>query len=115
MALAVTWYRKKDWPRWLDLDPNFEPDYDYWLKRSEGQIAALEKEGMLIEKVMVDPDTFVAWCKFQGCDPASTSARASYAAMRGKQGKIGRSRPRRSPGSGRTGAWVFGGRWHLYR
>ena len=88
--LATTWYRKKDWPRWLKLDPEFQPDYDHWLKRMEGQIAALEKQGVLIEKVVVDPDKFLAWCKFQGCDPASTSARASYASMRGKHEKIGK-------------------------
>ena len=50
--LATTWYRKKDWPRWLELDPEFQPDYDHWLKRMEGQIAALEKQGVLVEKVV---------------------------------------------------------------
>jgi hypothetical protein len=86
MALAVTWFRKKDWPRWLELDPEFQPDYDYWLKRMKGQIEALEKAGILVERVVVDPDKFVAWCNFQGCDPASTSARAAFASMRGKHG-----------------------------
>ena len=88
MTLAVTWFRKKDWPRWLSMDPNFQPDYDYWLKRMKGHIAAFKKQGVPIEKVVLDPDAFVAWCSFQGCDPASTSARASYAGMRGKHEKI---------------------------
>jgi hypothetical protein len=42
MALAVTWFRKEDWPRWLAIDPDFQPDYDHWLERSEAQLKALD-------------------------------------------------------------------------
>jgi hypothetical protein len=87
-GLALSWYRKADWPRWLEIDPDFEPDYDYWLARSEGQIAALEKRGIFPTKVVIDPEKFLEWCRVNNHEPAvrlcgpapPTNARALYAA-----------------------------------
>ena len=63
--LATTWYRKKDWPRWLELDPEFQPSYDHWLKRMKGQIAALEKQGVLVEKGWLTPTNLSIGANFR--------------------------------------------------
>jgi len=38
--VAIAWLRKEDWPRWLELDPDFQPDYEHWLKRMDSLYAS---------------------------------------------------------------------------
>jgi hypothetical protein len=56
MGVAVAWMRKEDWPRWLAIDSQFQPDYEHWLKRMEAAVKQYQEKGILIEKVMVDPE-----------------------------------------------------------
>lgn len=80
LGIAVAWMRKEDWPRWLALDPDFQPDYEHWLKRMTDAVARLEAEGKLCETVEVLPDEFLAWCRASGCDVNSQN-RSVYAAQ----------------------------------
>ena len=77
IGMAVAWFRKEDWPRWLTIDPNFQPDYDHWLKRTETAIAELQKSGTLTEKVVIDPDEFLEWSR---CNrgKVDSQSRATY-------------------------------------
>ncbi|MCK1693678.1 hypothetical protein [Bradyrhizobium sp. 144] len=80
IGVAVAWMRKEDWPRWLAIDPNFQPDYDHWLKRMNAAVQRLEAEGKLCEKVEIDPDEFLDWCRLNGCK-VEPNSRATYAAQ----------------------------------
>jgi hypothetical protein len=50
VAMAVAWLRKEDWPCWLAVDHEFQPDYAHWLKRVEAAIKRLEGQGTLVER-----------------------------------------------------------------
>jgi hypothetical protein len=80
IGMAVAWFHKEDWPRWLAIDPNFQPDYDHWLKRTETAIAELQKSGTLAEKIVIDPDEFLEWSRCNG-GKIDSQARSFYAAQ----------------------------------
>ncbi len=78
-TLAVTCFRREDWPRWLAIDPDFQPDYDHWLKNSEQAMADYDDTQYVLEKVMVDPDEFLEWSRVNAGGEVGQSARAQYA------------------------------------
>ncbi len=78
-TLAVTWFRKGDWPRWLAMDSDFDPDYDHWLKKSEQAMAEYNDPRYMLEKVMVDPDEFLEWSRVNAGGEVGQHARAHYA------------------------------------
>lgn len=45
-ALGVAWFRKEDWPRWRAIDPDFEPDYDRWLRKAEAEVKKTREFGI---------------------------------------------------------------------
>jgi len=81
-GVALAWMRKEDWPRWLAIDPDFQPDYEKWLRKVEAGIQRLEAEGRKVEKVLLDPDEFIAWSREFAGGRADSQARSQYAALR---------------------------------
>lgn len=79
--MAMAWLREEDWSRWLELDPQFQPDYQHWLKRMNAMYAELQAKGINVVKVEVLPDEFLQWASAVGCG-TDTNARAGYAAMK---------------------------------
>ncbi len=59
---AAAWLREEDWPRWQTIDTEVWT-YAEWLAKANEAIVLLEQRGVLIEKVVVEPDAFFAWCK----------------------------------------------------
>ena len=51
--MGMTWFRKEDWPRWLEIDPDFQPDYDHWLRRVEAVYEELRSAGVNVVKIEV--------------------------------------------------------------
>jgi hypothetical protein len=78
ISVAVAWLRKEDWPRWQAIDSQL-PSYDNWLRKIEALIKEAEKRGQLPEKVIVEPDVFLNWCKATGCE-VNRNTRAQFAA-----------------------------------
>ena len=79
-TMAVTWFRKEDWPRWLAIDPDFDPSYENWLKKSERAMVDHSDPRYVLEKVMVDPDDFLEWSRVNG-GKTDTHARAAFAGI----------------------------------
>lgn len=79
--MALAWMRKEDWPRWLEIDPEFQPDYAHWLARMNAASAQLTAQGVPVMKVIVDPDEFLAWSRENGQGIGSTD-RASFAVFK---------------------------------
>ena len=80
-TLAVAWFRQEDWPAWLAIDPEFQPDYDHWLKRSEQAVLDHADPRYVLEKVAVDPDDFLEWSRTNAGGNVGQHARAGYAAV----------------------------------
>jgi hypothetical protein len=78
-TIALAWFREEDWSTWLAVAPDFQPDRGHWLRRCEGQIAALEARG-IEGKITLDPPLFVAWAQQNG-KGLGTKERAAYAAL----------------------------------
>jgi hypothetical protein len=79
-ALGLCWFREEDWPRWRAMDPLFQLDYQHWLRRNEEAVQRHKAAGVPIEKIMVDPDEFLAWANAVGIG-TGTLARAQYIAV----------------------------------
>lgn len=80
-GIGAAWFRREDWERWRELDPDLRPDFDDWLKRMEAAFAKYQAAGLPIVKVVIDLDTFIAWADANGTGYAS-DARTVYAGMR---------------------------------
>lgn len=80
-GLGISWFREEDWPRWLAIDPDFQPDYQHWLRRSEEMFQCYQAEGVPIEKVIMDPDEFLTWSRATG-KGVDHAARAAYVATK---------------------------------
>ena len=79
-AIAVVWYRETDWPRLRALFAGTDelPDtYAEWLATAEGILARLKRNGIDGARVLLDPDTFSAWCAARGLAP-DAQARSRY-------------------------------------
>lgn len=60
--IAVAWLLESDWQVWQALDREM-PDYPRWLAKIEAAMKQVKASGAQPEKIEIDPDTFVAWCK----------------------------------------------------
>ena len=80
-ALAVTWFRREDWPRWLAIDPEFDPDFDNWLRKSERAMVEHRDPRYVLEKVMLDPHDFLEWSRVNAGGNVGQHARAAYAGI----------------------------------
>jgi hypothetical protein len=76
--IALAWLRREDWPRWQAIDADL-PAYEQWLAKMDIAISEIEKRGNVAEKVIVNPDDFVAWCRANGRQ-IERNARAQFAA-----------------------------------
>ena len=90
-GLSVAWFRRGDWQRWCAIDPDFQPDYQHWLRRAEDAYACYLAAGVPIVKVVIDPDEFFSWTKATGRG-IGIEARAHFAALRGMSGDNQRER-----------------------
>lgn len=79
--IAMTWYRREEWERLLAVfsDAHLLPaSYEQWLARAEAKCRELVSDGITVEKVFIDPETFPAWCRKMELKP-DAEARARYA------------------------------------
>jgi hypothetical protein len=81
IALAMAWFRRNDWPRWCAIDADFQPDYQYWLGRSEAAFEHCMAAGVPILKVVVHYDDFMAWSRANAAG-VGTHARAHFAILK---------------------------------
>jgi len=83
-GLGVAWFREDDWPRWLAMDANFQPDYQHWLRRMNAVFTDLQAKGVPVVKVVLDPAEFLEWSSANGRG-VGTGARAAFAAIKAMQ------------------------------
>ena len=80
--IAVAWYRPEQWERLhavsVDVD-DLEQTYDEWLLKAEIALADLRKKGFFVQKIEIDIEELVKWCKSRQL-PIDGAARSAYAA-----------------------------------
>ena len=82
-ALGIPWFRADTWPRLLEIAGDREELFDRfedWEKYAEARFAELKAEGVPVEKVYIDPDELLAWCRARG-RKVEAGERAEFAAF----------------------------------
>jgi len=64
--VALPQYREDQWNRWLETvdDPQvFEPGFDRWQAGARAMAGRLERGGLEVIWIELDPDRITEWCK----------------------------------------------------
>jgi len=79
-TVGLTWYYRGDYKRVLEIMADadtFPPTYDMWVRTAEAAEEHARKSGRIVVRAMIDPQTFVSWCKSRGME-ANAQARIAY-------------------------------------
>ena len=82
-GVAVAWFTEEAWPRLREISANPDdlPDtFAEFLALAEPRFARHVASGLPLQRVHVDPDELLAWCKANG-RPVDAHARAGFAAF----------------------------------
>ncbi len=82
-AVGVPWFTAETWPRLLAVvdDADLMPaTYAEWIALAEPRFAQHVADGLPVERVLIDPDEWVAWCEANNL-PIDRKARAAFAAV----------------------------------
>ena len=85
-AVGLVWYRREDYAkvRKIFADGHKLPaTFDQWLKRAKRKMEKIQREGHVVVKVYIDPDTFPDWCREQGIR-VDANARTIFAGIAAK-------------------------------
>ncbi len=84
---GVAWYRPEQWPRLLEASVDrskLERTHDEWRTLATKLLADLARDGVWAQKVDVDVDELIEWCRSEG-RPVDAPARAAFAALKLRQ------------------------------
>jgi hypothetical protein len=94
MRVGFAWFDRAQWHRLTEVaDDRNELDdtFEQWERNALDAVQALERQGQRIEKIYVDIDAFVSWCKSKRL-PINSASRAQYIAFvlrqRDRQAKV---------------------------
>ena len=79
-TIGIAWYNRNDYPelRGVMEDAHVLPlSYESWLRIAVGIVKLEQAKGSRIVKAMIDPETFVAWCRATG-QRIDAAARTRY-------------------------------------
>ena len=75
-TVGMAWYRREDYGRiravMVDRD-RLAPTYDGWLASAEQVAGEVERSGVAVKRVLIEPEEFAAWCAARSlpCDGAT--------------------------------------------
>jgi hypothetical protein len=75
------WFRREDYAAIKALSPgeyNLPDTFDEWNEIATKQVAEMESNGIVVEKVIIVPQEFAQWCKARNVKPDGPS-RARFA------------------------------------
>jgi hypothetical protein len=82
------WIQREDYDAFKRLslnDPDLPHTYDEWLKVATEQIAKSEAGGLVVDRIVVDPQQFAAFCKAGGIETNYTTLRGYVIALNRKK------------------------------
>lgn len=80
-ALGMVWYRAEDYGaiKRIMADRHTLPSsYHIWLMKAETGEKKYRREGYIVIRAYIDPETFPDWCRSRGLD-IDSKARTEYA------------------------------------
>lgn len=80
-SLAIAWLKEEEWPQWLSIDSDFQPDYKHWLGRMNAAFAHYQSLGHRVVKITIEVDEFLEWSRSNG-GKVDSNARAAFAAYK---------------------------------
>jgi hypothetical protein len=87
MSVGVAWYQPDQWQKLLAASADrdkLEETYNEWLQEAERVIKELRRQGLHLEKVDVDIEELVSWCRKKKI-PVNGEARSMYVAHKLQQ------------------------------
>jgi len=93
-VVGLAWFSRKQWQRLTEVaeDRNeLEDRYEQWEQRAVEAMRAIERQGQKVEKVHVEVESLMSWCKEKGV-AVNDQSRAEYVTqlMRRRHGQAGR-------------------------
>ena len=79
----MPWFTAETWPRLLEVvdDADLMPaTYEEWIALVEPRFAQHIADGLPVERVYIDPDEWVEWCKSNDM-PIDGRGRSAFAAV----------------------------------
>jgi hypothetical protein len=84
LIVGMAWYRPEDYPRVLQImiDAHRLPrTYNQWRQKAEAGERSQKAAGRRVVRVILDPETFPAWCAARGLN-VDAKGRTAFAAER---------------------------------
>ena len=84
VALGCAWYTREQWAllRAVSVDGDeLDADYDSWLSYAEAKLNEQRSQGLNIQKVPIDVDELIQWCKNEAM-PLNGKARAAFTTLK---------------------------------
>lgn len=80
--VGLAWWQPEQWDRLKEISENrdeLDDTYEDWRKNAAKAIREIESTGIVVKKVRIDLEDFLAWCH-ENEIPLSAEARSKYAA-----------------------------------
>jgi hypothetical protein len=82
LKLGIAWFRPEQWSRLLEISEDradLEETFAEWESLAEEKLRDLRAQGLDVEKVTIDVEKLLVWCKGRGLS-VNASARSQYVA-----------------------------------
>ena len=80
LVVGLAWFDRKQWQRLIETveDRNeLDDTYEQWQQSALEAVRMIERQGQQVEKVHVEVESLVYWCKEKGL-PVNGKSRAEY-------------------------------------
>src|SRR5438105_8265363 len=80
VAVGLAWFDRKQWKRLTEVVENrneLDNTYEQWEQSALDAVRMIERQGQKVEKVHVEVESLVSWCKEEGL-PVNGKSRAEY-------------------------------------
>ena len=80
LVVGFAWFDRKQWQRLTEVveDRNeLDDTYEQWQQSALDAVRMIERQGQKVEKVHVEVQSLVSWCKENGL-PVNAKSRAEY-------------------------------------
>jgi hypothetical protein len=80
VVIGLAWFDRKQWKRLTEAveDRNeLDKTYEQWEQSALDAVRMIERQGQKVEKVHVEVESLVSWCKENGL-PVNGTSRAEY-------------------------------------
>jgi hypothetical protein len=88
--IGMAWYEREDYEKLKKLftdGGNLPATYDQWFQKAEDGLAKLRRDGYIVVKAYINPQTFAEWCRIRGLN-VNADGRIRFAAEFAARGDL---------------------------